>query len=147
MSFEEWFKQKQIEFQKSSSFILDGLMLSLNEQIVIAMKKEGISRSQLADKLNVSKGYISRLLQGKVNLTLKSLVNIGLALNLKAGVDFSQFKVSGSFIKGYKSSTSSRKDKNYSTNIKDILNAVAQDKNQKDPKGNKSENKHFAEAA
>jgi transcriptional regulator with XRE-family HTH domain len=56
-------------------------MLELNEQIHDAMKAKGVSRSELADRLGTSRAFITKLLSGHENVTLKTLVRVANALD------------------------------------------------------------------
>jgi transcriptional regulator with XRE-family HTH domain len=44
------------------------------------MEREQINQSELAERLNVSKGYVSQILNGNFNYTLKKLIEISLKL-------------------------------------------------------------------
>lgn len=62
-------------------------LLELNERICSIMEEKHISRSELADKLKTSKAYITKILNGKPNLTIESLEKIALALGVEVKVD------------------------------------------------------------
>lgn len=68
--------------QASPTYGLEGLLLAVNEQICEAMERKSISRADLADKLGVSRPWVTKLLSGNRNLTLKSLVCVANALDL-----------------------------------------------------------------
>ena len=74
------------EYEKDVDFLLDGVLMQLNEAIVREMKASGITRSELARRLGTSKAYITRLLAGNANPTLRSLVRLGLALGATPAV-------------------------------------------------------------
>ena len=46
------------------------------------MKKLGINKKELAEKLNVSKSYITQLLKGKSNMTIETLIKVAEALGM-----------------------------------------------------------------
>lgn len=50
--------------------------------MVIQMDKMGLKQSDLAKRMGVSQQYISRILRGKENLTLTTIVRIEESLNL-----------------------------------------------------------------
>jgi transcriptional regulator with XRE-family HTH domain len=75
-------------FQNDPQFIAEGLLLDINEQLVRLMHEQGISQSALAQKLGVSNAYVSRLLNGNENLTIKQLVRIARVLGRKVEVAF-----------------------------------------------------------
>ncbi len=48
--------------------------------ICLIMNKEGISKSELAEKLGKTKGFVSQLLDGSANMTLKTVSDVFLKL-------------------------------------------------------------------
>ena len=52
------------------------LILEVTETICDLLEKEKISRKELADRLGKSKGFISQLLNGGRNLTLRTVADI-----------------------------------------------------------------------
>jgi len=70
------------EYEKDVDFLLDGVLMQFNEAIVREMKAGGITRSELARRLGTSKAYITRLLAGNANPTLRSLVRLSLVLGV-----------------------------------------------------------------
>lgn len=68
--------------QASPTYGLEGLLLAVSERICEAMERKGISRADLAEKLGVSRPWVTKLLTGNRNLTLKSLVCVANALDL-----------------------------------------------------------------
>lgn len=87
-SFQDWFASKVEELHDNPSFILEGVLYDLTEQIVEEMEKQGISRSELARKMGKKPSFITRILRGNENLTFSTTVQIGLALGMKPHVEF-----------------------------------------------------------
>lgn len=56
------------------------LILDVTERICELMDVQGVSRSQLADALDRSRPYITQMLRGSANLTLRTLSDVFLAL-------------------------------------------------------------------
>lgn len=78
--FEDW-KNESVDRQRlvvEESFILD-----VTEEIHEKMEVLGVSRAQLADRMGKSKAYVSQLLSGSRNMTLRSLADISFALGLE----------------------------------------------------------------
>lgn len=84
-----WFKGLLNEFKDDVDFIVEGKIIDVTEKIVARMEEMNISRKELADRLNVSKAYITKMLRGNINFTLKSLVALGKALDCEMQFDFS----------------------------------------------------------
>ena len=54
----------------------------LYNQVIEYMEREGINRSELSKQLNVSKGYITQILNGESNFSMRKLIEISLAIGL-----------------------------------------------------------------
>jgi transcriptional regulator with XRE-family HTH domain len=65
---------KDEEFRRL--FAQEDLILEVTETICELLVKEKISRKELADRLGKSKGFISQLLNGGRNLTLRTVADI-----------------------------------------------------------------------
>jgi len=70
---EYWFEQAQNE---------------LYRQVTEFMKKEGINQTQLAERLGVSKGYISQVMKGEFNYTLKKLIELSMAVGKVPRIEY-----------------------------------------------------------
>jgi transcriptional regulator with XRE-family HTH domain len=62
------------------------LILEVTETICDILGKENISRKELADRLGKSKGFISQLLNGGRNLTLRTVADILHVLGYRVSV-------------------------------------------------------------
>jgi transcriptional regulator with XRE-family HTH domain len=74
--------------ETSASFRIEGLKFDISEQIYLAMEREGLSQTELAQKLGTSRAYITKVLQGNANFTLESLAKFALALDCDIDVSF-----------------------------------------------------------
>lgn len=54
-----------------------------DREIQRAMKAQGVNRKELAERIKVSPARITKLLSGEGNLTVRSMVQVALALGLK----------------------------------------------------------------
>ena len=62
------------------------LILEVTETICELLEKEKISRKELADRLGKSKGFVSQLLNGGRNLTLRTVADILHVLGYKVAL-------------------------------------------------------------
>lgn len=69
-------------------YAAEELTFNVTEDILIQMEDAEISKSELADKLGKTKSYISQLLSGSRNMTLRTLSDICFALNIKPTITF-----------------------------------------------------------
>lgn len=87
MKTNEWFIKNLEEFKFDTEFLTEELIIEFNEQIVKQMKKMNLKRVELAKKLGVSKAFITKLLNGNSNLTIKTMVALAKALDCKLDID------------------------------------------------------------
>jgi len=57
------------------------LILETTELIATLMEDKGIKKSELAEKLGRTKGYITQLLDGRANMTLRTISDVMWALD------------------------------------------------------------------
>ncbi len=66
----------------------EGLILDVSQQLFEVMEDEGITKAELASRLDCSKAYITKLLRGPSNMTLRKVAEVffalGRVLKLKA---------------------------------------------------------------
>jgi len=75
------------EREDDFDFKLEQLVLGLTEQIAKAMHEEGITRADLARRLNVNPAAITRILRGDSSFRLRTLLAIADALGRRLKVD------------------------------------------------------------
>lgn len=63
------------------------LVFNVTEDILIAMEDAGITQHKLATILGKSKSFVSQILSGNRNMTLRTLSNICFALDLKPTIN------------------------------------------------------------
>lgn len=78
---EEWAKGELEKHKGSIEYRLEETILDFTEQICEQMEKQKITRAELAGRLGVSRAFITKLLNGNPNLTLRTMMNIVSVLN------------------------------------------------------------------
>ena len=86
-SVENWFKGLLEKYKDDVEFITEGIILELNEKIVLKMRELNINRAELAKRLGKSKPFVTKLLNGNHNLTVKTMVSIAQALECELALD------------------------------------------------------------
>ena len=81
-----WFDEQLELYRHDPEFMHEGVLLSVNEQIVRWMQACGIKRSELAGRLGVSRAAVTRMLSGHPNITIKTLCKVASALGLDVNV-------------------------------------------------------------
>lgn len=74
----ERFKAK---YGDSDEYLIEKLALAFHAEIGKAMKRTGMTQSELAERLGVKQPYVSKLVNCSPNLTLRSLAVIAKALD------------------------------------------------------------------
>ncbi len=109
MNTEKWFKDKLEAFREDAEFYAEELILDLTEQVVVAMKELGVNRTELAARMGVSKAFITKLLRGNTNITLRTMASLAKSLGCNVNIDVCPKDVE--LVKLYKTSPK-RKDLN-----------------------------------
>ena len=81
----ERFKKLLDKYQDDPRFVAEGLLIDIDEQIVRLMQEKGNTRTRFAGLLGVSRAYVTKLLNGNENLSIKQLVRVCAALD--CGID------------------------------------------------------------
>ncbi len=66
----------------SEHYWMDQIQNELYRQLKAYMKKESLNQSELAKELGFSKGYISKVLNGEFNHSLKKLIQLALKIGV-----------------------------------------------------------------
>lgn len=67
---------------KSKAYILTKFQIQLFNQITEYLKKKKLNRTQFAEELGVSKGYVSQILNGEYDHKISKLVELYLSIGL-----------------------------------------------------------------
>lgn len=72
--------------EEHEDYWIAGAILEFTEDVVREMERQGITRMALAQTLDVTPAYVTKLLRGKVNFTLATMVRLARALNAEIHV-------------------------------------------------------------
>lgn len=78
----------QEELIRSRGYWIANIQMDLFRCVDEYMKKNNLNRSQLADKLGVTKGYVSQILNGEFNHRVATFVDLSLAIGKVPKVEF-----------------------------------------------------------
>ena len=79
---------KREELLQTEEYWFETLQNEIYRMVAEYMEKEKINQTQFAEKLGVSKGYISQIMNGNFNYTLKKLIELSLAVNKAPAFEF-----------------------------------------------------------
>lgn len=82
----QWWAAGEKELENDPEYIAEGLALELAVSAFKKMTIDGISRKELADRLDVSRGYVSQILSGKTNMTVLTVCKLAVALGMRPEV-------------------------------------------------------------
>lgn len=74
------------EAEKHEDYWVAGAILEFTEDVVREMERQGITRTELAQRLGASPAYVTKILRGKVNFTLATMVRLARALGTEVHV-------------------------------------------------------------
>ena len=93
------FKQLFEEAERMPEFWEEGAILDFTEALSVAMEEQGVTRTELARRLGTSQAYITRVLSGNANFTLKTMSKLALALGMQLDVGLSPQRLSSAAAK------------------------------------------------
>jgi transcriptional regulator with XRE-family HTH domain len=76
------------ELYKSTYFWLEKIQNDIYRNVVNYMEERDINQSQLAIHLGVSRGYVSQILNGNYNFSLKKLIDLSLKIEAAPEINF-----------------------------------------------------------
>ena len=72
--------KKRSELIQSPAYWLDKYQGDIFRALVSYMEEKGLNQTQLSEELGVSKGYVSQILNGNFNFTLKKMIELSLSI-------------------------------------------------------------------
>lgn len=87
MTTKAWAKSRINQLRHDPEFEAELLLLDINELIVHRMNDLGWRKADLAQRLGVSRAFITRFLGGNTNMTLGTLVKVANALGTRVNVE------------------------------------------------------------
>lgn len=69
-------RKKLIESRRTPEYQFEKVLLDITEDIYELMQDRGITKSYLAERLGKSKPWVTKLLSGDQNMTVKTLTNV-----------------------------------------------------------------------
>lgn len=109
---------------KTPEYWLEEIQNELFRQLHDYMKKTGKSQSDIAKELKVSESYVSQILNGNFNFTLKKLIDISLYIGKVPDFNFSRPE---SFLSKEYENTKEKKEKYLSKQLENVYLPVVND--------------------
>ena len=86
MAMNKWYDGFAASIRDTPEYQAERVLLDIEEQILRQMDRQGTSRAGLARSLGVSRPFVTRLLNGNPNLTVKTIARVALSLGLNVEV-------------------------------------------------------------
>ena len=96
------------ELVTKPEFWLESIQNEIFRQVTAYLKENNMTQNQLAEQLGVTKGYVSQVMKGEFNYTLKKLIELSLAVGKAPVINFTPLAeiIPADSKKGYASRTS-----------------------------------------
>ncbi len=72
----EWYQQNIGRLRDTAEFQTDRFLIDILEELVVHMEKQGMTRAELAKRLGVSRSFVTQVLKGSPNLTIRTLFRV-----------------------------------------------------------------------
>jgi transcriptional regulator with XRE-family HTH domain len=82
-SFPELFEQAE----RHEDYWVAGAILELTEGVAREMERQSLTRTELARRLGATPAYVTKILRGKANFTLDTMVRLARALDTELHVE------------------------------------------------------------
>jgi len=88
MNTTSWAKDRVNELRDDPEYETELLLFDINELIASRLDELGMRKADLAERLGVSKAFVTKLLRGNQNVTMRTLVNVANALGTRIDIEF-----------------------------------------------------------
>ena len=88
MSIEKWFRGELDAIRGTFEFRLERVLFQVAEEISRLMHEQNMSRAEIAERLGVSRAYVTKILNGNPNLTIKTMLRLAEALGRELAIQF-----------------------------------------------------------
>jgi transcriptional regulator with XRE-family HTH domain len=79
---------KHEELVRKPEYWLETIQNEIFRQLTAYLKDNNMTQNQLAEQLGVTKGYVSQIMKGEFNYTLKKLIELSLAVGKAPVINF-----------------------------------------------------------
>jgi transcriptional regulator with XRE-family HTH domain len=81
------FAQLFAEAERHVEFWEELAIVGFAEDVWLAMERQGLCRAELARKLGTSQAYVTKVLRGNANFTIRSMARLAMALDMELRVE------------------------------------------------------------
>ena len=73
----------------------EDLILDVTERLIEAIDREGMTRAELAERLGKTPGYVSQILNGERNFTLRTIADVAAVLSYRPALELTKIQNMG----------------------------------------------------
>ena len=82
----KWYEELEVRLDKDPKYWVESMRFDFVEEVERLMEVRGVTRAELARRLNASPAYVTQLLRAMFNPTLLTLAKIALALDARVSL-------------------------------------------------------------
>lgn len=94
---EEWIRRQTASDEDRKEYEIERLVLWASDLIARAMEEQNLSKAEIAAKLGVSRAYVTQVLNGRRNMTLRTLGELAWACKNRVVINAEPLR-EGSFV-------------------------------------------------
>jgi len=79
------------EYKYDKDFIYEGLIIDISTQLKKLMEKKGVTKKQLAERMNVKPSYITKIFGGS-NISIRTIAKVLSALEVDATISIEEWE-------------------------------------------------------
>jgi len=84
-----WYEEQKARFEKDPEYWVEEMRFAFSDEVGRMMEERGVTRAELARRLNSSPAYVTRLFRALFNPTLLTLAKVAVALDAKVALHLS----------------------------------------------------------
>lgn len=85
----EWYERLERELDRDPEYWVEEMRFAFSDEVGRMMEERGVTRAELARRLNSSPAYVTRLFHATFNPTLLTLAKVAVALDAKVALHLS----------------------------------------------------------
>jgi transcriptional regulator with XRE-family HTH domain len=82
----EWQPLEKIDWERDPIFVSEYLKAEFMNDVWASLEQQGLSQSDLAERMGWSRQYASRVLKSQMNLTIETMAKLACALGLRLSI-------------------------------------------------------------
>jgi transcriptional regulator with XRE-family HTH domain len=84
-----WYEEQKARFEKDPEYWVEEMRFAFSDEVGRMMEERGVTRAELARRLNSSPAYVTRLFHAMFNPTLLTLAKVAVALDARVALHLS----------------------------------------------------------